>query len=652
MAGEAGGREGSFFEGRPEVPEVIRALWLGLMIAGVLIMLPMGWITYALLAVVPGFALLSLARKDMSIAGLFGISGSLSVVLLPLAILLSSIISIGMAGYAIGLFVAAAGMYRFLERRPCLRIDFSDWPVLALALPIFLIVLLIVGQTFVISDAGLMCATTHAMDLNFHLSIAHRFITSPSLPPEDPYLPGYPIVYNWFMHVAMGGLTLLAGVSLFDSFKVLVALASALVFVDACLLARAAFGTLKGSLLAGLIYVSSSGLSWLYMLYQWLQGREIDVFRTVIYEWKGIMVLKYDSPSLYFFLPQPQTFGLLAMICGFFLYIMAVRERSARMAAIAGLVLASLVLYHTITSFPVLVALGLSFLYFAYRERHGLFGKESLHTLAIAAIPLAIGAVAGIYQIMILSASAGQQVIPGYQGDVPQTLLMSLGPLVPFALYGMYCSRDRLMAVPLVIFAAVNFLFLNVLQMPATWNTYRFLVYLGLPVPLFAGLSLSGWLASGKPWKIGIAALTIIIMLPSTGAIIAFYSCSSYVHATPADVAALQWISNSTPRNAIFYEEPTHFVRLPLMTGRAVAYAGNVYTWQYHQVDRQPEMEGILHMTDRDALYRALLKNHVDYVFIGSREAGYPFAAALDGYTRVRPVYDRDGVKVYKVVSP
>lgn len=627
-------------------------LWVLLMVAGALIMLPLGWVTYGLLALVPGFALFTLARRETSIAELCGISASLSVLLLPLAILLSSVISVRMAGLAIGGFVVLAGVYQFLGRRPGIKVDFVDWPVLVLAVPVFLIVLLVVSRTFVINDAGLCCATTHASDLNFHLSIAQRFIVSPSLPPEDPYLPGYPIAYNWFMHVAMGGLTLLAGVGLFESFKVLVALVAALVFVDACLLARVAFGSLKGSLLAGLIYVSASGLSWLYMLYQGLQGREIDVFKAVIYEWKGIMMLKFDSPSLYFFLPQTQTFGLLAMICGLLLYTMAVRERSVKLAAIAGAVLASLVLYHTITSFPVLVALGISFLYFVWHERRGLFTRQGLSFVAVAAAPLAAGAAASIYQLTILSASAGQQVIPGYQGDVPQTVLMTLGPLLPFALYGMYQSRHRLAAIPLLVFAGVNFLFLNTLEMPATWNTYRFLVFLGLPLALFAGLTLSGWLASGKRWKVVVAALAILVMLPSTAVIVLFYCDSSCVHATPADVQALAWVKENTPPGAVIFEEPTHFVRLPVLTGRDVAYAGSVYTWQYHNVDRQKEMEGIMQISDSEALYAALVENRVDYVFVGSKESGYPFAFALESCPGVRPVYDRDGVKVYKVDAP
>jgi uncharacterized membrane protein len=141
-------------------------------------------------------------------------------------------------------------------------------------------------------------------------------------------------------------------------------------------------------------------------------------------------------------------------------------------------------------------------------------------------------------------------------------------------------------------------------------------------------------------------------MLPSTVAIALFYSDSSYVHATPADVKALAWVKDNTPPDAVVCEEPAHFVRLPVMTGRYVAYAGNVYAWQYRHVDWQPEMDGILPITGRDALYQSLLKNYVDYVFVGSKERGYPFACAIEGHPKMPPVYDRDGVKIYKVDAP
>ena len=54
----------------------------------------------------------------------------------------------------------------------------------------------------------------------------------------------------------------------------------------------------------------------------------------------------------------------------------------------------------------------------------------------------------------------------------------------------------------------------------------------------------------------------------------------------------------------------------------------------------------------RRTLYQALLKNHVDYVFVGSKEQGYPFAFAIDGHPEMRQVYNRDGVKIYKIDAP
>ncbi|HEY3273136.1 MAG TPA: hypothetical protein VGJ92_05205 [Methanocella sp.] len=47
-----------------------------------------------------------------------------------------------------------------------------------------------------------------------------------------------------------------------------------------------------------------------------------------------------------------------------------------------------------------------------------------------------------------------------------------------------------------------------------------------------------------------------------------------------------------------------------------------------------------------------LVKNGVDYVFVGSKESGYLFAVAIEGQPNIRPVYDRDGVKIYKVDAP
>lgn len=626
-----------------------RELWLGLAAAGILMMLPLSWLSLVLLLFLPGLAILLLLKERVTLSELIGISGTLSVLFFPLAILLVSPVSVTLAGVLLGWVVVAIGAYGFWKGKQ-VSVDTSDWQIQVVAALIFLIVLVITLKTFVIDDRGLVLATTHASDLNWHLSISQRFATAPQLPPQDPYLPGYDIVYNWFMQVAFGELSLLTGVGLFEAFKVVVPFVSALVFVDVFLLSRAIFDDdTKASLLAGIIYVASSGLSWLYLLYLNLTGQPIDLFKIIIYEWTGIMGLKYDSTSLYFFLPQTQTFGLLAMVFGMYMYIETARKKSLLFAVVTGLALASLVMYHVITAFPVFLSLGLFFLYLLYREREQLLKNRDLHRLAVLALPLAVAAIAGIYEILLMSSNAGSQITLGHDPDVYVTMLFSIGPLIPFALWGMYLARNNLYAWLLVLFAALNFVFVNIFEMNLTHNTYRFIVYMTLPVSLFAGLALARWLFSPAKWKIAVAALVVLIMVPSTICIIMFYNDSSYVHAIPADVKALEWIKSNTPKDAIFFEEPSHFVRLPVVTGREDAYAGEIYTWQYHNVDKQQEMEAILRMTDREALYNTLLTHNVDYVFVGSKESGYPFAEALKGNPHFTEVYNVDGVKIYQV---
>lgn len=626
-----------------------REVWLGLAAAGVLMVLPLSWLSLILLLILPGLAVFLLLKEKVRLAELIGVSGTLSLLIFPLALVLTSPLSVRFAGVLLGLIVVAIGLYGFWKRKE-ISVDTTDWQVQVVAALIFLVVLAITLKTFVIDDRGLTIATTHASDLNWHLSIAQRFAAEPQLPPQEPYLPGYQIVYNWFMQITFGGLSLLTGVDLFAILKVLIPLVAALTFLDAYLLALTIFkDDLKASLLAGFVYVASSGLSWLYLLYLTYAGQPIDVFKVLIYDWSGIMQLKYDSVSLYFFLPQPQTFGLMAAIFGLYLYLQTIGKKSLSFAVVTGLALASLVVYHLITAFPVLVSLGLFFLYLLFRERKQILENRDWRLVAVAALPLVMSALAGIVELVLMGSGGTSQVSLGHNKDVYPTILFTLGLLLPFALWGMYLAKDDLGARLLILFAALNFLFINVLEMNLTQNTYRFIVYMALPVSLFAGYALSKWLFSPAKWKILVATLVILAMVPSTLCIIMFYNDSAYTHATPADVKALEWVKASTPADAVFLEEPSHFVRLPVMTGREDVFAGEIYNIQYHNVDKQGEIEGILRLTDPDTLYSDLVAHHIDYVFVGSKESGYPFVDALKASPKLTEVYNRDGVKIYQV---
>ncbi|BAI60817.1 conserved hypothetical protein [Methanocella paludicola SANAE] len=631
--------------------------WLALALAGILAMLPLGPLQLILLLTVPGFALLVLFKERFDVVELAAYSFTLSILAFPLAVLIAWFLGMWHAG-AVLLGLAAVSVAAIKYRRGAnIELVHSklQWPVLGIALLIFAIVLFISLKTFTLTDAGFVCGTTHASDLNFHLSIAQRYIESPHIPVEDPYLPGHYIVYNWFMHLLMGELGVLTGIDLFTIFHVLVPLASALIFLGAYLLALFLFNSERDALVSSVVFIAASGLSWVYIAYQLfvLNNPSPDIFKEMVYEWPGIiqmipgikftMMLKYDPTVLFFFLPQTQTFGLLATIFGFLLFLKAIKEKSPACAAVTGLVLASLVLFHMITAFPVFITLGLMFLYLLLRRRF----DDAL----VAAIPLSVAFVASIYQLAIMQQGNASQIIIAHHPDVIPTILFSIGLFIPFAIYGMYLKRDDEPSWLLGLFAIINIVLLNVVELPATVNTYRFLVYAALPVSLFAGLVFSRWLVSRNTLKMAAAAVVILLMVPSTLIMVGFYNDSTYVHASTAEYEALQWIKENTPNNAVIYEEPGFFPRVPVVTGRDVAYSGEIYTLQYHNVDLQADAYGILSITDPAALYDKLSEYNVKYVFVGHRESTHPFITALKDARYFLPVYDRDGVNIYEVTG-
>ncbi len=634
-----------------------REYWAALALAGLLAMLPLGPLQLVLLLFVPGFALLVVLKERFDLVELIAYSFTLSILIFPLMALIAWFLGAMHAGALfVGLLAIAVAAYKYRRGSGIgLAVPRGQWPALAIALFIFVVVLYITLKTFVLTPEGLIVSTTHASDLNFYLSSAQRYIASPQIPIEDPYLPGHSIVYNWFMQLLMGELGLLTGVSLFAILHILVPLASALIFLDAYLLARLIFNSERDALVASAVYVAISGLSWIYIAYQYfvLHNPAPDIFKELVYEWPGTismipglnftMMLKYDPTALFFFLPQTQTFGLVAMIFGFYAFLKVVRERSPGYSAVASVVLASLVFFHMITAFPVLLAMGIMFLYLLYKRRYD--------SLLVAGIPLAAAALASLYQLSLLQQGNASQIILGHHPDVLPDIVFSIGLLIPFAVYGMYLRREDEASGLLILFAALNFVLLNVVELPATVNTYRFLVYMALPVSLFAGLVFSRWLTSRNALKVIAAAAVVLLMVPSTAILAGFYDRASYTHATTAEYSGLVWLKENTPKNAIIFEEPGYFPRVPVVTGRDVAFAGEIYTVQYHNVGLEADARSAMGIDDPAALYDKLAQYGVSYVFVGHRESVYPFARALQDTQYFLPVYYRDGVAIYEVMG-
>ena len=626
--------------------------WLALAVAGVLMALPLSWLSFGLLLFIPGLAAYTLIRKRYNLVELVTLSFTLSLVLFALTTLVTMAVGMHGAPVALGAFAVIVSLYQFSKRKTA-DLEVKGWHALALAIVIAAIVLLVLFfNTYTFRDGAFYVQPTHACDGVFHLSIIERYITAPQVPPQEPFLPGYDIVYNWLVFVTIGELVFVTGAELFLAYKIIVALVAGLIFLAAYLLADAVFkGRPGAALIAAFVFVASAGLSWAFMLFQLLSGKTPDLFYDLVYNWDGVMSLKYDPVSLFFFLPQPQTFALLLMIAGMYMYYVTCRDRSLGFSVASGLTLATLILFHLMSAFATLIPVGLYFLYVLFRKREVILGKRDFTFVAIVAFPLAICLIAGLYQISLLTENAASHVEIGHHPDVYVTMLFALGPLIPFALYGAYrLWRDEGAAL-LIIFGLANFVFINVLELPRSMDTYRFLDFLSLPLALFAGYAFWEMLKAPAAWKKALAILVILVIVPSSLITVVYYASPGYQQAPADDVMASQWLKDNTPANAIVFENPTPFPRVSMLSGRVVSYTGQ-YMDQFHGVNLQWPMEQIMRTTNSSQLHRKMVEYNISYVFLGSQERGSAFAVPLQDPAYFKLIYGDENsqdTKIYQI---
>ncbi|HEY3273134.1 MAG TPA: hypothetical protein VGJ92_05195 [Methanocella sp.] len=632
---------------------VNNAYWLALAVAGVLMALPLSWLSLGLLLFVPGLSAYTLIRKRFRLVELVALSFTLSLVLFALTTLVTMAVGVHGAPVVLGAFAVIVSLYHFSKRKTA-DLDAKGWQALALAIVIAAIVLLVLlFNTYTFRDGAFYVQPTYACDGVFHLSIIERYITAPQVPPQEPFLPGYDIVYNWLVFVTIGELVFVTGAEVFLAYKFIVALVAGLIFLTAYLLADAVFkGRTRAALIAALVFVAGAGLSWAFMLFQQLSGKTPDLFYDLVYNWDGVMSLKYDPVSLFFFLPQPQTFALLLMIAGLYMYYVTCRDRSPGFGIVSGLTLAALIMFHLMSAFATLIPLGLFFLNLLYTRREAIIGKKDWAYVAIVALPLVICFFAGVYQITLLTENAASHVEIGHHPDVYVTMLFALGPLIPFALYGAYRLWREEGAMLLLIFGLANFVFINVLELPRSMDTYRFFDFLSLPMALFAGYAFWEMLKSSTLWKKALAVLVILLIVPSSLITAVYYTSPAYQQAPADDVTALQWMKDNTPANAIVFENPSPFPRVSLLSGRVVSYTGQ-YMDQFHGINLQWPMEQIMRTTNSTELHQKLVEYNVSYVFLGSQERGSAFAVPLKDPAYFEIVYGDESsqsTKIYRIL--
>jgi len=290
---------------------------------GVLLLLPLQSFSLPLLFILPGlgFYVLYKASKQISILEAISYSISLTLVLVPTAatVLYFTGVGVAMTGASLGLAVITVSILSYVFRRNSVKppevnttTDRESHKLVFLALPIMLAVVLALvvsvplSKSPVVSDEGLVMNPTEAGDLNFHLSIIARYVESPHIPPEDPYLPSHYVVYDFFMHVFVGTLSVVTGISSLTIFKIMIPLLLFTLSINIYVLFRRMFNNAT-ALIGMILYTVGGGLAWILILAQ----RPSDVFPYLIYQFGDTAAVKYDQTLLYYLLPQPQTFALV-----------------------------------------------------------------------------------------------------------------------------------------------------------------------------------------------------------------------------------------------------------------------------------------------------------------------------------------------------
>ncbi|MGZ7167030.1 MAG: hypothetical protein ACXVIP_01310 [Halobacteriota archaeon] len=629
--------------------------------AGIVLMLPLQSLSLPLLMVIPGLSAFQLYKngKRVEVSTTISYALSLSFLIVPAfaAVLVLLNISAALTGPFIGSVIVMLSLLSFATRRPHERPpqanSVQERRALLLALPIVLSLVLALfvsiplAKTLVVNDDGLVMHPTEASDMNFHLSIISRFVESPHVPPEDPYLPTYYIVYNWFMHVYIGTLAISSGISALTVFKLAIPLLLFTLGMNIYVLCSDAFNKATG-LVAVLLYTLGGGLAWIVILLV----QPTDLFPYLIYQFSDTATIKYDQTILFYLLPQTQTFALVILTFAFVVWVTALKRLKLKNALLFGLVLGLLPYYHVITALPLFAAVGVHIVYkYAKKDTKG--AKNGM-------LSLLVGGAVALPQALLLVGSGPNQAEIAFATYSLYFMFLVYGLIAILAAVGAYRSLRNEAVRPLMYFALCVLVLMGVIALPLTQNTYRFLVFLYLPIAVFASFYIASTIQTiraarrlSRPALLKIAAIVaaLVLALPSTYMLWQFYNNDTYTLATTDEVAALDWAKSNTGKDAIFLEEPSTFPRVPLETGRQVAFAGPLYTLQYHGVSLQTEIDTVMNEHSSKSLSQDLQQLNVSYVFIGSREQHYEIATTVKDQNYFESVYSNPTVAIYRVIT-
>lgn len=528
-------------------------------------------VIWPLLYVVPGWAVVALARPRIEAAGRLGLSIVISVALSSHLVWWLSLAS---GGYGRGVVFAAAlvlavplAVHAWRDGAPDLagplRALRRSWSAFALAGLAALFVGGVLGTSlWRVTPLGVTSGGSNWSDLGVHLGIAQS-LNAGNFPPEVPYFAGLPLVYHWFadLHAAMAASA--AGLFSVPAMVVQSAILAGALALLVHGLARHLIhgpGARRAALIAAALAIFGGGLGYVRFIAdlsaglgdplkliaansydnQWLTGW--PYFRIPSVMGTGLLVHRATTAGLPILVG-----GLLLLVAG--LPSAAQRRQGSRdrpvLIALAGMMGALLAPFHFFF-FPAFLAL--AFLYVLISRRLD-SGRNALLFLApyVLALPFALPA------LLQSAASGSVRLVRGWEsapindGPAAVTFFYFTNLGLPFVLALIALLLER---VPRRAFLAawVGLLFWvpNIVQVSVIgfdMNKYFQAMWIAVAI-------LAGWLVRRWPAPVLIAVFAASIPAPL---LVATWTASSDLQVLSAQqLAAADWVAARTPPRSVF----------------------------------------------------------------------------------------------------
>jgi hypothetical protein len=673
---------------RPVEPYRRRRAAAALLVACTLAALLVGaWLVPALamlavwpaLFLLPGWALVAVARPRIGSTGRLGLAIVLSVAASAHAVYWLSLAAGGYQRWTI--FAVAAVLLLPLPAAAWLR----GWKGLTSQLlssaralrrerVAFAVAGLATAFVGLVLDSGLWKATAGGVaaggsnwsDLGVHLSIAQS-LNAGNFPPQVPYFAGAPLVYHWFadFHAAIAAKAAgLFAIPAFVSGSAIMAGALALLVHGLARRLLRGRQARRAALLAALLVVFGGGLGWIRFLGDVTSGVGSPVNLVLHNSYDNSWYDALGNVSWpYFRIPsvmgtgllvhRATTYGLPILVGSVLLLVAGLPTRRGLRAGwrdrpvligLAGLLGAMLAPFHFFF-FPAWLLLALLYVLLGVRLVDRDAPRNALLVLAplVLAVPFAISALDNA------SGSGALRVVLGWESaplsDGPAAVaffyLTNLGLPLLLALVALLLPRAPwrlfLAAWALALFAIPNLLQVSVVA----FDMNKYFQAMWVAVALLAA-----WLIRRWPWPA--IALVVIVSIPSPLLVSAWTAFNREQVLSWDEVRAAEWIADNTPDGSVFATDgwlnaPTD----PAGRLRLLTFTPYVANLGFDPDERAQQVHDIYCAGDPAVTVDLMRRLHATYLIDARRPGDCASPTDFATADALQLVYDVDGFRIW-----